>query len=346
MVPSTSDRSVVLRGTGVAALTCAHLLGGSGWAVHSAGQDRGAQLHLLLQENTAQLLAALWGDPDLLREAHRIESRTVCWAAPAAAEKVAAPGVVIAADALRRRLAARLDASRASGGAWVIDGQWDATARYKSFGHRQAWVAPALLRETAREDVCVMEATPEGWMFLLPCGGGQAAVQLVRLQEEITVPNLNNIISATRLMSGSVSEVGVSEGPFPAMPRLRVAPTRPPRAGRPGLIAVGEAAAAFDPVSGDGVGHGLRGAVLAARVLQSIAGGEPIQACLAQYENTLSRAMLHHLTLCLGCYRNASTAHAWRSEIDRMTSLPPLRHVSASSKRDAGYDLSGQFPNP
>jgi flavin-dependent dehydrogenase len=316
MAPSLSDRSVVLRGTGVAALTCAHLLGGSGWAV--AGQDTRPQLHLLLQEKTAQLLAALWDDPDLLRDTHRVASRMVCWADPGAAEKVAAPGVVIAAEELRRRLAARLEVPRAYGGGWVIDGQWDTGTRYRSFGHRQAWVATALLRETARDDVCIMEATPEGWMFLLPCGGGQATVQLVRLQAETSVPNLQSIISATRLMSGSVSDVGVSEGPFPAMPRLRVAPTRPPLADQPGLMAVGEAAAAFDPVSGDGVGHGLRGAVLAARVLQSIAGGAHIQACLTQYENILSRAMFHHLTLCVGCYRNAATAYAWRTEIERM----------------------------
>ena len=54
------------------------------------------------------------------------------------------------------------------------------------------------------------------------------------------------------------------------MPRARLPPASV------GWLAVGEGALAFDPISGDGVGHALRGVVLAATTLHEIASGKEI----------------------------------------------------------------------
>ena len=101
------------------------------------------------------------------------------------------------------------------------------------------------------------------------------------------------------------------------MARIRVP------AGRPGRITVGDAAVAFDPISGDGVGHALRGAVLAATMLQTIAGGAPVAPCLARYSEMLRRAMSHHLRICLGFYRDGAIESGWRSEVAAMEAAVP-----------------------
>ncbi len=298
------DRSAIIRDAGLAALTCARLLREAGWRVTLESVAEPRELHLLLQERTAALLCALWQDPALLVGAHRVGTRMVCWGDSGPGTEIDAPGVAIAAGELVRRLAARLGPLQAGEGEWIIEGRGDARAQFKTFGQRNAWVAPARLREAACAAMSVMEATPDGWVFLVPSGGGAANLQCVRSSGGDCETSPDTIVADTRFVACSVEGGGAWAGPFPAMPRLRVMPARLPARDAPGSIAVGESAACFDPVSGDGVGHALRGAVLATRVLQSIAGGASPQACLAQYAHTLARAMSHHLALCADFYRS------------------------------------------
>jgi hypothetical protein len=319
-----AERSAVVLGSGVAALTCARLLAVQGWRVHLESDGSSRPIHLMLGEPTVALLARLWNDPSLFAGARPIGARAVSWGAKPEFETLPAPGIAIAAADLARRLAARLDlpqnvASDDREAAWIVDARTgsthqDSAAPTHAFGRRHASIAQASLRANSRTDVCVMESLERGWVFLLPIGAGQAALQFVSVPEAPALPGSSEVVAATRMIGNAIENVDPWTGFVPCMPRARLPPARP------GQIAIGEVALAFDPISGDGVGHALRSVVLAATVLQAIADGEPVQKCLDDYANTLRRAMTQHLSICLGLYADAPRAGGWREEVVAMKS--------------------------
>ena len=314
------ERSVIVRGSGVAALTIARLLDIQGWSVRLEQGAPARRLCLLLSETTAGLLAALWNDPLLLAGAHRIRERAVSWGPASEADTVAAPGVAISANELARRLAASLrlapaSADDVSDAAWIVDARPDssettgAAKPMRTFGHRHAWVAQAMLRAASRSDLCVIETVRDGWVFLLPAGTGRASLQFVSIPSITPPPAPNEAVAATRTIRKAIDGIGEWSDPMPCMPRARLPPACP------GRISIGEAALGFDPISGDGVGHALRGTVLAAMSLHAIANGTPIAECLDGYASTLRRAMAHHLKTCLGLYGDAQ---GWHDEVGAM----------------------------
>src|SRR5665213_2110891 len=154
-----------------------------------------------------------------------------------------------------------------------------------------------------------MEAISDGWVFLLPVGGGSASLQFVSIPSRVPLPDPALVVAATRAIRDAIDKVGAWSDPIPCMPRARLPP-----AGI-GRLAVGEGALAFDPISGDGVGHALRGVVLAVTTLHEIAIGKDIGECLDGYADTLRRAMGQHVRTCLGLYADAPFAAAWKDEI-------------------------------
>ena len=279
--------------------------------------------HILLSEKTARLLTAIWDDPMLLAGTHPIRERAVSWEAARDVEVLPSPGIALDIDDLIQRLEAGLSlppsaADATSDAAWIVDtrpgstGPSDADSPMCAFGDRHAWFSQVELRTDSRDDLCIMESVADGWAFLLPTGGGLASLQFVSIPSCVPPPSPAEVGAATRAIRDAIGNVGAWSDPIPCMPRARLPPTS---AGR---LAVGEGALAFDPISGDGVGHALRGAVLAATTLDDIVSGKETAECLHDYANTLRRAMAQHLRTCLGLYRDAPLAAAWRKEIGAM----------------------------
>ena len=266
---------------------------------------------LRLGAATAQLLAALWSDPGLLAGVHRLDARAVRWNDDAAATQPG-PGFTIDAADLSARLAARLRIPLVSGHQgdcdWTIDAR-RAEPHAQRFGTRTAQVAHAMLRGSEDMGTCRMEAVPDGWLFLLPLGGDAAALQFVTPGSARPVPA---VLAGSSLVAASLASAGAWSPPLPAM----AGATLP--AAAPGRLALGEAALSFDPIAGDGVGHALRGAVLAATTLDEVAKGGPAGPALARYDATLRAAMAHHLGLCVRHYRAATPGAVWDSEIVAM----------------------------
>lgn len=95
-----------------------------------------------------------------------------------------------------------------------------------------------------------------------------------------------------------------------------------------GLLAVGDSAVAQDPLSGDGLGTGIRSAALAASTLAALSGGENQQACINYYSSRLARAMRVHLKPLLAYYEELNDP-AWNDEIETMRAgLAVLHSVS------------------
>ncbi len=196
--------------------------------------------------------------------------------------------------------------------AWIVDTRFNSIGPMRQFGGRHAWIAQVELRKGARDDLCVMESVAEGWAFLLPAGGGLASLQFVSIPSSTMPPSAADLGAATRTIRDAIGKAGPWSEPIPCMPHVRLPP-----AGI-GWLAVGEGALGFDPISGDGIGHVLRGVVLAATTLHDIASGKDMAGCLDAYEHTLCRALAQHLRTCLGLYRDAPLAAAWQEEIVAM----------------------------
>ncbi|MGH8908556.1 MAG: hypothetical protein ACRD0K_19175 [Egibacteraceae bacterium] len=174
------------------------------------------------------------------------------------------------------------------------------------FGRRHVVAAPVIPRGV--RDACWMEAVADGWVFLAPAARGRrccrpwlpAGLRILRRRCDGCSP----IRAADPHACGGAGRPGVG------VPRRATAAGA---AGRGGWLAVGDAAIALDPVSGDGAGHGLRGAILAAAVVEAIASGQPARACPDHCHARLTAALRVHLQRCLVHY-TAFTSPPWRDE--------------------------------
>jgi flavin-dependent dehydrogenase len=199
----------------------------------------------------------------------------------------------------------------------------------RAFGTRQARVAQVSLKPAAPHDQCIMEGTTNGWAFLLPFAPGHASLQFVSALSPDRTPASQHVISGTRAIREAVADAGAWSAPMPCMPRLGN------MLAAPGRLAVGEAALGFDPISGDGVGHALRGTVLAAKTLGEITGGADPSECLDRYAATLRRALLQHVDICLSLYGDAPDACCWSGELEAMRSgAAHLRQSAAATQRE------------
>jgi len=160
-----------------------------------------------------------------------------------------------------------------------------------------AVAAPVEMAETGS---CWIESLTSGWLFLVPgwllAVGGKPDV----------------LLAESRLVAGQILSCGPAGAEFPAYPRI----TDP--LGGPGWLCGGTAAIGFDPLCGDGTGHALREAILAAAVIRAAAGGANIDSLLAHYRARLVAAFRRHLMVCRQFYATGGSGDWWRAELERI----------------------------
>src|SRR5262249_11097852 len=132
-------------------------------------------------------------------------------------------------------------------------------------------------------------------------------------------------LARARIASSFVKEILGKPTSFAAMPRLAITPCKSRS------IAVGDAALALDPLSGNGIGSGLRSAILASPVLEAAGKGEKLNALLDHYTWRLRDAMHAHVRNCVQSYSRSIHASYWHREIDAMNKA--LRRVRSPSNR-------------
>jgi 2-polyprenyl-6-methoxyphenol hydroxylase-like FAD-dependent oxidoreductase len=319
-------RALVL-GDGISGLTCARLLGARGWRVECvAGRGTPGPVVLLTRE-IAELMLELWqADHSLFAGAHLLQGRSVHWEDALAPSYSLAPALVIPVKVLQTRFARRA----AAGGLplvapeqvdpaaydWIVQaGGRDVAAEPSiAFGHRQGIAASIKLAPRARIDHAVMESIPGGWLFLIPQGPGRGTLQGV-FADPIFDParQLATALGLSRVMARLVDDVVDEPARFSAAPRLAPTPCAPRS------ILVGDAAMTLDPLSGNGIGSGLRGAILAAAVLDAASAPEP--DVVNHYAWRLREAMRSHVRSCIDLYRRAAHANCWSAEIAAMIEM-------------------------
>jgi 2-polyprenyl-6-methoxyphenol hydroxylase-like FAD-dependent oxidoreductase len=330
----TRKRALVL-GSGVAGLTCAHLLGARGWSVDCATSPATPGPVVVISRPTADLLLQLWhADETLFEGAHPLRGRLNQWEQADSPVPSAMPALVMPVDVLAARLA---DRAGEAGLCFVTPGQAD-PAHYDwivhaggrdavsgesiAFGRRCGVAVSVKLTASAHTGRAVMESVPGGWLFVIPRGLGRGTLQAV-FSGQIVEPcaDLRALLAHSRVTSALVEEIVGEPTGFAAMPRLAITPCTSRS------IAVGDAAVALDPLSGNGVGSGLRGAILATAVLDAAGRDAAPQACFDHYAQRLREAMRSHVQSCVDFYRRAAYATGWRAEIgamvDALLRLPP-----------------------
>lgn len=299
----TQMTSVRIRGDGVAARCCAHLLSQAG---HSVSLDLTARPRLpaiLLSESAQHLITSIFGRDNLFHHLPSIDKRIVAWG-PGALKTLAHSAVVISEETLLARLGA---AQSGPGGdaAWTIVASRPlpgGTTEHR-FGSRIACAMPVELRPDAEPAACWIESLSQGWLFLITCAPQSGWLLAVGHDPE-------SLLAQGTLIPDRIAEAAPPSSSFPASPRL-AGPL-----GGPGWIACGSAAMAFDPLCGDGTAHAVREAILASAVIRAADRGDNPASLLAHYHARLTGAFQRHLIHCLEYYRSGAASAWWTAEAD------------------------------
>jgi hypothetical protein len=333
---------VVVRGEGIAAVCCEHLLRMRGCRVATDGGGFAkwvASPTILVSQSTQKLLADIFESKDLFDGLPEIRKRVVAWDG-GQSEALPHSAVVAPAGMLLDRLRARLtdtgvrtsgeDGDRAD---WTIvtDRAPKDSAEEMHFGSRMALVSEVELAQAAEQDACWAEAGEQGWLFLLATGAGKASLICVG-------GGAKELLAKSRLVGPQVSELGESLGEFAAYPRTTayLCGAR--------WLACGSAAMTFDPLCGEGAGNAAREAILACATMRAIAAGESSEELLREYSWRLRMGFLRHLENCREFYRREGTGAFWASELELLErgivwTREKIRGLGRPRFRLVGFDL-------
>jgi flavin-dependent dehydrogenase len=296
--------SVFIRGRGVAASCCAHLLRRAGISVTTEPGDRAKLPAILLGEATQALIRDVFDQPELFRALPRIERRVVTWGPDS--EEVTLPhsAVVVSEQQLCDLLHPAGEAANQTGApSWniVASRPLPSASSEHAFGTRKATALRVTLRNDSHPAACRIESTADGWLFLIPTSGGDAWLLSVGATPLA-------LLERSRLRA-HIQTARTSGAEFPAYPRI-VWPLA-----EPGQICCGAAALAFDPLCGDGTGHAIREGILAAAVVQVADGGADLVGVLEHYSARLLAGFRRHLDVCQSFYMSGGDGPWWQAEL-------------------------------
>lgn len=294
---------IVVRGDGIAASGCAHLLAQAGLAVTAQRAVRPGVPAILVSARTQRLIGDVFQRDDLFRGLTRVEARIVAWGA-GSPRRVEHSAVVVSERELLDRLAvagAGRDPAREP--AWTVFASrpLPECAGERAFGSRVAAVHAVSLAE--QSSACWIESLRGGWLFLLPGAGKKGWLLAVGGDHE-------SLLSESRLVARQIQNVDHSAGEFPAYPAMTV-----PCCGT-NWLACGSAALAFDPLCGDGAGNAIREAILAAAVIRAAESGESAEDLIEHYRSRLLGGFHRHLQICRNFYNAGRDGPWWDAELE------------------------------
>ena len=302
-----SDGSILIRGDGIAALCCAHLLRKAGLDVGLERTQRPRVPAILLSLQAMGLIANVFEREDIFEGLHDIQRRTVAWGPGAAAGDLPHVGVVVSEETLIARLAPAADEKPTTPPAMTIHSTkpLPAPALTQRFGSQRSTGARVKLSATADPAACVVESVPGGWLFLIPTAPESAWLLAVG-------GNPDELLASSRLVAPAIGHMDPASGEFETSSSIAT-----PLTGN-GWMACGSAAVTFDPICGDGTASAIREAILASAVIKSLRAGGDASALLEHYETMIIGAMRRHLTHSNEYYRTGGTDPWWTEQSQRI----------------------------
>ena len=297
--------NVVIRGDGVAAYCCAHLLAQAGCRVSTEHAHRSRLPAVMLSDNALKLIRDVFGQSDLFRDAVRIRRRVVAWGQNARALTLEHSAAVVPEASLLEGIGPGAGATAEWPAAdWTVFAArpLQPTCIEHHFGSRLAFAGPVKLKDGADQETCWVESLESGWLFLIPGANGSGSLISVGAPADAQ-------LSQSQVVAEQVAQLTVPASEFPAYPRIAS-----PLCG-PGWLACGSAAMAFDPICGDGTAHAVREAILASAVIRAAAREEGNDRLFAHYEARLTAGFHRHLVLCQQFYKSGGVGPWWKSEL-------------------------------
>ncbi|MEC4814460.1 MAG: NAD(P)-binding protein [Scytonema sp. PMC 1069.18] len=364
------QRALIIGG-GVAGLSCAHLLAQHGWEVKIWGKTSHNSPTVLLNDTTCYLLQDIWQlEESFWKNFYVLNQRQVCWGIGADVLNIPQPSVVMNGNYLVKHLEKHLlqkyhqlvhlesppslgelassdflaDAEQQF--TWVIDasgrksviGSHAIGSQRHHFGHRCILSQELMLTAASEQTTSWIETVPDGWLFLAPLGENKALLQCMVPITTEEPEKMLTLLEQTRFIKTFVDTFLDSTHIFEAFPQIS-----DPLCGSK-WIAVGDAAFSLDPISGDGTGYALRGAILAISVINSIASGLDKNKCLQHYTLRLRKTFSSHLQQCLKYYSNSFSSSTWKKEIALMNFLPD--NLSTLNLNNCTYKLENFHLKP
>ncbi len=330
-------KGITIRGDGVAAACCSHLLSQAGLAASWERLDRPRLPVIMLSGAALALMGDVFGPVEGIAGSHRIRRRVVAWGPNAAPVTMEHPAVVVSEKFLLDAIAENLPPVNDAGPSleigvrdWTIltASPLPSAAKEHHFGYRRATAVSITLRDRADSTACWVESVAAGWLFLIPTGPKMGYLLAVGDSTE-------HMLASSRLIAERIEQLDATVGEFPAHPRLHW-----PLCG-PGWLACGSAAMAFDPLCGDGTAQAIREAILASAVIQAIAKGEATGPLLSHYQARLAAGMSRHLMLCEEFYRTGFDAPWWVKERRSMQQGAPWCAKKVEDAAGFSFQLNG-----
>ncbi|WP_296594854.1 hypothetical protein [Phenylobacterium sp.] len=292
--------AVAIRGGGIAANCCAHLLTRAGIATSQTVGARAPVPAILLSDTALNLLRNVFERPELFADRPRITHRVVAWGTR---EPVTLPhGAVVVSEG---DLDAALGGAPGRGGRpWLTlqTAQPFPAGELRTFGSRRTVAAQVRLLDETEGSACWIEAVEAGWLFLIPSGSGAAWLLCVGAPAAV-------LLAESRHVAPRVELAGEPSAAFETSPRMLT------RLQGPDWLACGSAAIAFDPICGDGTAQAVREAILACAVIGAMREGGDPEALRLHFESMLIAAMRRHLRLCAQFYASGGQGEWWRAQL-------------------------------
>lgn len=294
---------IAIRGSGIAARGCGHILTGAGLRVAIEDVRRPSVPTLMLSDPALALMRSVFDRPDLFSDHMRVRRRMVAWGG--APVMVRHGAVLTSEDQVQAALPVVAEAPILPADFTIHTASPLPLGDMRIFGERHAVAAKVKLRANACEEEARIEAVAEGWLYLVPAETGMGLLLGVG-------GSIDGLLGQSAIIAPVVDVAGAVAAPFLAAPRLHV-----PLHGADWL-ACGTAALGFDPICGDGTAQSVREAILAAAVVTAIAEGGDRAALLGHYQSMLIAAMRRHLLLCVQFYANGGQSDWWRAQHDAL----------------------------
>ena len=160
---------------------------------------------------------------------------------------------------------------------------------------------------------CYLQAVDGGWMYMAPSSKGTLVQLITTVAETELARNIAVKAITQALPSSSYSCLSLDSEPhqFDASPRLNKARNKD-------TVIIGDQAMALDPISGDGIGHILRAAVLLASLIKG--GHHNTVSGINIYYARLRRTYISHLATCEKYYQQINVSNIWGKVIADMRS--------------------------
>ena len=299
---------IALQGDGVAALGCGYLLQAAGFAVTTQPTTRARLPALMLSASSQALFLDIFESADVFSGLPRVQKRVVTWGPRAKPVTLHHSAVIVSEHRLLEKIRSKLVLlSPASDDTadWTIFSSRplpDAAVEH-GFGSRTASVVPVHLEEWSDSSACWIESLEDGWLFLMPDTPGSGWLIAVG-------GPLDAHLGSSRMVAAQVKQLGGPAREFPSYPRIAW-----PLCGKDWL-ACGTAALAFDPLCGDGTGHAIREAILAAAVVGAAARGAHVNELLTHYQTRLVAGFKRHLAVCREFYQSGGVGPWWEFALE------------------------------